>query len=89
MGSEDASEDVQELLRYRDDGTVEVQKWISDIQWNIFWCLAKVRKEAELENKDVLAWTKKAVEKIGRSACGRRRKEFVYKEHHVAKHRFF
>ena len=29
----DPSEDVSELLRQRDDGTVEVRKWVSDIQW--------------------------------------------------------
>ena len=32
LGTEDPGEDARELLRYRDDGTDEVQKWVSDIE---------------------------------------------------------
>ena len=42
--TEDLSKDMQELLRYRDDGTLEVHKWISDVQWNDFQGLASVQR---------------------------------------------
>ena len=29
----DSSEEVQDLLRFEDDGSVEVHNWISDVQW--------------------------------------------------------
>ena len=55
---------MQELLRYGDDGTVEVRKWVSDIQWNSFHGWAKVCREGELENEDMPEWTRKAVARI-------------------------
>ena len=89
LGTEELSEDVQELLRYRDPGTDEVRK-VSDIQGDTIQGMAKVCKEGETENEDMPTWTKKAIGKTwARGAYGRRSKGCVHKEHHVARRSFF
>ena len=65
LDTEDLDEDVQELFfRYKDDGTIEVHRWISDIQWNFCRCPAKVCKHGELEKEDMPVWTRKAIGRI-------------------------
>ena len=44
---------MQDIFRYKDDGTDLVHRWISDVQWNYF--PAKKRaKTAKLDKADVL-----------------------------------
>ena len=43
LGTEELIEDVK--LTYRDDGAVEVHKWVSEILWDSFQGMAKVCKE--------------------------------------------
>ena len=63
MDTEGLDEDVQELFRYKDDGTVEVHGWISDVLWNFFSGQAQVCKDGELENEDMSVWTRKPIGK--------------------------
>ena len=51
-GQKVLDEDMQELSLYKDDGTVQVHRWINDVQWNAFRGIAK--KCAETVN-----WGKK------------------------------
>ena len=60
--TEGFDEDAQELFRYGDDETVEVHRWVNDVQWNAFRGPAKVGGDGELENEDMPAWTRKAIE---------------------------
>ena len=46
-------EDVQKLLRYKEDGTVQVHKWITEVPYDAFKGLAKACKEDRLEEKDL------------------------------------
>ena len=78
-------EDVQELFRYKDDGTVEVHRCINDVQWNAFRGLATVCRDGELGKEDVPAWTRNASDLAARD--GRRRsKQHVHEEQYVEKH---
>ena len=54
-------EDVQELFRCKDDGTVELYKWISDVQWILFHGEVNVCKDGEPEKEEMPAWTRKAI----------------------------
>ena len=36
--------DVQGLFRCKDGGTVEVHRWINDVQWNAFRGIASVQR---------------------------------------------
>ena len=64
LDTEGLSEDVKELFRYKDDGPVEVRKWISDVQWKCFHGVANVCKDGELENEDMPAWTRRVIARI-------------------------
>ena len=64
MDTEGLSEELQELLRYRHDGTCEVLKWVSDVQWHSFRGLAKVCKNGGLGNENMPEWTRKSIASI-------------------------
>ena len=64
LDTEGLSEDVKELFRYKDDGTVEVRKWMSDVRWNYFHGVANVCKDVELEKEDMPAWTRRVTARI-------------------------
>ena len=44
LDTECLDEDVQELFRYKGDGTVEVHRWVNDVQW---YCIWKFYKSAQ------------------------------------------
>ena len=53
---------VQKLLRYKEDGTVEVHRRITEVPYDsILKARATPRKEDRLEEEDLPQWTKKAV----------------------------
>ena len=64
LDTEGLREDVKERFRHKGDGTVEVRKWISDVQWSYFHGPAKVCKEGELEKEYMPAWTRKVIARI-------------------------
>ena len=52
MHQEGLEEDVQTLLKYREDSTLEVHEWISTC------------KKKRLEDEDLPKWTKEAIAKV-------------------------
>ena len=89
LDAEGLDEDVQKLVRYKDDGTVEVHRWINDVEWNDFHGRAKVCKYCDQEKEDVPAMTRKAIAIIWQGSIGgRRSKQRAHEEHHVEEHRF-
>ena len=64
MDTECLDDDVQGLFRYKDDGAVEVHKWVSDVQWNFFRGPTNVCKDGEREKEDMPALTKKAIGRL-------------------------
>ena len=62
LDTERLEEDVQELFRYKDDGTV-VHKWITDVQCDAFHGMAKVCGEDGLEDANMPQWTKNVLGK--------------------------
>ena len=50
-------EDVQNLLRYKEDGAVEVHRWITEVPYDAFEGLANARKDDRLEEEDAPQWT--------------------------------
>ena len=51
LDTEGLEENVQELLRYKEDGTVEVHKWVTEIPYDAFKGMAKGCKEHILEEE--------------------------------------
>ena len=49
-------DDVQTSLRFKEDGTVEVHRWIAEVPYDAFGGLAKACKEGRLE-EDLPTWT--------------------------------
>ena len=54
LDTEGLDEAAQELFRYRDDGTVEVRRWIPDVQRNPFRGAVKVCRNGELGREEKL-----------------------------------
>ena len=63
LDTEGLDEDVQELFRYKDDGTVEVRRWINNVQWNALRALPRVCRDGEFEKEDMSSWTRKVIER--------------------------
>ena len=64
MNLEGLEEDVRALLLHREDGTVEVHKWTSEVPHHAFWCSAQACEDERQENEDLPRWTKKATVKV-------------------------
>ena len=58
------AEDVEALLRYREDGTVEVHKWVADAPQHAFLGLAQICQEGRLEREDLPGWPRKATAEV-------------------------
>ena len=75
VDTEGLSEDGMELFRYKDDGTVEVHRWISDAQWNCFHGLAKrCAKTVNWRRKRFQLGRERPLEDFGRK-CGEMTKQ--------------
>ena len=51
--TEGLEEDVQEPFRHKDNGTVVVHKWITDVRHCAFKGMAKVCRDGGLEDQDM------------------------------------
>ena len=80
------SEDVQELFRYKDGGTVEVHKWVCDVQLHYFRGLPKVCKDGEPEKEAMPTRTRKAIGRIWQEVLEDVEAKRVYEEHFGEKH---
>ena len=56
-------DDVQDLFRHKDDGTVVVHTWITHVRLNA--SMAKVCRDVELEDEDMPHWRIESLVKSG------------------------
>ena len=54
-------QDVQELFRCKDDGTVAVHRWITDVRCHAFKGMAKVCRGGGLDDEDTPQWTREVI----------------------------
>ena len=78
-------EDLQELSRNRDDGAVEVHRWINDVQWNAFQGSAKVCSDSDLQ-KNAIFNKESNYPNLAEGVDRCRSKQSEYEEHYVDKH---
>ena len=45
LDTQNLDEDVQEMFTHKDDGTVEMRRWINDVRWNYYRGLSKMHKD--------------------------------------------
>ena len=75
LDTDDQSEEMQELLRHRDDGTVEVRKRVIGVQGNSFHGMAKVRKEGDWKMKICQRGRGNRLQEMGRKYLRTSRRE--------------
>ena len=78
LDTEGLEEGVQNLFRYKEEGTVEVHKWITELPYDALQDMTKVCKENQLEEEELLQWTKKVIRKIWIKALDDEEERNVY-----------